>query len=146
MTNAIVTWLVKGFFSAMPHNPSAKHLRWKWFIRVLVGLETWAEHGLGWQISLVLSMVSENWQPVHAPESSKSLGAVGIFWVSSCEFSMVLRQLLMDEVINHTQTCVFKDMDFQAISGCTGWSMICWKYWTMIYHDSWWNLRTIMHQ
>lgn len=70
---------------------------------------------------------------MHAPESSESLGVAGMFWVSSCEFSMVLRELMMDKVMNHTQKCVVKDMDFQSISGCAGWSMICLKYWTIIY-------------
>ena len=105
---------------------------------------------VGMTDSIVLSMFWANWEPVHAPEFSESLGVVGMFWVSSCEFSMVLRQLMMDKVMNHTQTCVLKDMDFQSISGCAGWSMICLKYWTVIYniyiyHDSWWNLRAIMH-
>ena len=40
---------------------------------------------------------------------------------------------MMDKVMNHTQKCVLKDTDFQSISGCAGWSMICLKYWTVIY-------------
>lgn len=167
MTDAILTWLVRGFFSAIQRDPSARHLRWKWFIRVLVGLETWAHNNTGLDDRFhspkhVLSKLGASACP-------RILRITGCCWNVLSEFLWILdgaeaaNDGQSDE--SHPKMCFKRhgfsvyfrlrrlvndlfeilDRDLYIYIYLYMYIYHDWGRWREIYHDSWWNLRTIMH-